>query len=106
MPTISVGALSFTFDDDWQASKYDDWSFYRHRFQRIRNEVKAVDILAISPERTVWFIEVKDYRRHPRSKPTTSRTRSRTRYSTPSPRCSRPASTATSPTRPQSPRPR
>jgi hypothetical protein len=69
MSTISVGALRFTFEDDWQASKYDDWSFYRNRFQRIRSEVKAIDILAIAADRTVWFIEVKDYRRYPRTKP-------------------------------------
>jgi len=69
MSTIAVGALSFTFDDDWQVSKYDDWSFYRKRFQRVRSEVKAIDILAIASDRTTWFIEVKDYRRHPRTKP-------------------------------------
>jgi hypothetical protein len=69
MPTIPVGALSFTFDDGWLASGYDDWSFYRNRFQRIRDQVKAVDLLAIDPDRTAWLIEVKDYRRHRRTKP-------------------------------------
>lgn len=69
MPELPVETLCFTFPSDWQASKYDDWSFYRHRFQRIRNEVKAIDILAIAPDRTTWFIEVKDYRRHQRTKP-------------------------------------
>lgn len=69
MPKIPVEALSFTFGDDWLASKYDDWSFYRNRFQKIRNNVKAVDLLAIAPDRTAWLIEVKDYRRHPRTKP-------------------------------------
>lgn len=69
MPAIPVEALSFTFGDDWLASKYDDWSFYHLRFKRIRNEIKAVDILAIAPDRTTWFIEVKDYRRHQRTKP-------------------------------------
>jgi hypothetical protein len=31
--------------------------------------VKAVDILAVDPEQTGWLIEVKDYSRHPRTKP-------------------------------------
>jgi hypothetical protein len=69
MPTVEVGTLTFVFDVGWQASKYDDWAFYRQQFQRVRNGVKAVDILAVAPDRTVWFIEVKDYRHHPRTKP-------------------------------------
>jgi len=69
MPRIPVEALSFTFDDDWLASKYDDWSFYHNRFRKIRDQVKAIDLLAIDPDRTAWLIEVKDYRRHPRTKP-------------------------------------
>jgi len=69
MTTISLGALCFCFDDDWRASQYDEWSFYRRRFMQIRNGVKAIDLLAISPDRTTWFIEVKDYRRSRRTKP-------------------------------------
>lgn len=69
MPRIPVEALSFAFDDDWLASKYDDWSFYRNRFRKLRDKVKAIDLLAIDPDQTAWLIEVKDYRRHPRTKP-------------------------------------
>lgn len=69
MPTISVETLAFKFGDDWLVSKYDDWSYYKNRFQKIRAGVKAVDLLAIDPARTIWIIEVKDYRRHPRTKP-------------------------------------
>lgn len=39
MPTIPVEALSFTFNDDWLVSKYDEWSFYLHRLKRIRANV-------------------------------------------------------------------
>lgn len=30
--------------------------------------IKAVDIIAIDPQKTVWLIEAKDYRTHRRSK--------------------------------------
>lgn len=62
--------LLFQFPDSWDACKYDDWSYYRKRFQRTCDS-KAVDILALSPLQggTLWLIEVKDYRRHRRQKP-------------------------------------
>jgi hypothetical protein len=36
----------------------------------MRDGIRAVDVLAIDPERTAWFIEIKDYRVHKRTKPT------------------------------------
>jgi len=68
MPTLVVDTLTFDFPAGWAASKYDDWSFYRNRFRRFLHGMKAVDVLAVSPNRTVFLIEVKDYRQHPRSK--------------------------------------
>jgi hypothetical protein len=68
MPIIVVDTLTFDFPAGWTASKYDDWSFYRNRFRRFLNAIKAVDVLAISPDKTLFLIEVKDYRRHRRSK--------------------------------------
>jgi len=68
MPTLVVDTLTFDFPAGWIASKYDGWSFYRHRFSHFLRGMKAVDILAIAPNGTVFLIEVKDYRRHPRTK--------------------------------------
>jgi hypothetical protein len=64
-----VDGLNFDFPDDWQVSKYDDWSFYRNQFGRMRNGIKSLDLLAIDPSNTAWLIEVKDYRVNPRTKP-------------------------------------
>jgi hypothetical protein len=69
MPTLSVDGLAFDFPDPWEATKYDDWSFYRNQFVRMWNGIKSVDLLAIDPDKTVWLIEVKDYRMHARTKP-------------------------------------
>src|SRR5947209_1735423 len=93
MPTaLTEGALTFTFPGRWTASKLDEWSFLRKQLQpaaqRCRQPcgkceselscercgtpktvgVKAMDFLALPPDRTAWLIEVKDYRREPRTK--------------------------------------
>jgi|SRR5579871_444719 len=68
MPRLVVDTLTFDFPAGWTASQYDGWSFYRHRFNRFLHGIKAVDILAIDPNGTVFLVEVKDYRRHPRKK--------------------------------------
>ena len=64
-----VDGLYFNFPDDWHVSKYDDWSFYRNQFSRMWNGIKSLDLLAISPSKTAWLIEVKDYRVYQRTKP-------------------------------------
>ncbi|OQA08159.1 MAG: hypothetical protein BWY66_01112 [bacterium ADurb.Bin374] len=73
MITIREGGLTFDFPDTWTASSFDRWSYYINQFSKTggqgRQGVKAVDILALDPDRTAWFIEVKDYRRHRRTKP-------------------------------------
>jgi hypothetical protein len=68
MPSIIEGQLVFDFPNDWQASKFDEWSFYRNQFQQVCGGAKAVDLLAIAPNACFWNIEVKDYRRHRRTK--------------------------------------
>ncbi|MGE0681694.1 MAG: hypothetical protein AB7P69_12455 [Candidatus Binatia bacterium] len=68
MPSISEGALTFQFPNDWQATKFDEWSFYRNQFQSVCGGAKAIDMLAIDPNHCLWAIEVKDYRQHPRAK--------------------------------------
>ena len=64
-----VDGLNFYFPDNWQVSKYDDWSFYRNQFARMRNGIKSLDLLAIDTDKTTWLIEVKDYRANQRTKP-------------------------------------
>lgn len=70
MPTLEVDNLTFDFPSHWLASKYDDWTYYQKHFRQIVSHTKAVDVLAIDPQNTAWLIEVKDYRRHRRSKKT------------------------------------
>jgi hypothetical protein len=68
MPSITEGKLHFDFPENWQVTKYDDWAFYKNQFSKLQDGLKAIDILAIDPETTVWFIEIKDYRQHQRTK--------------------------------------
>ena len=92
MISVDVDTQRFDFPDDWQVSKPDGWSFYRNQYQRLLNGVrlpcprcgaelrcshcntaqnaggKAIDLVAVAPNGTVWLIEVKDYRRHRRTK--------------------------------------
>lgn len=67
--TLQVARLTFTFPAGWQASKYDDWSFYRNQFSRQHNGIQAVDVLASAPNGTAYLIEVKDYRHPDTEKP-------------------------------------
>jgi hypothetical protein len=67
---LHVDGIVFEFKVGWQTSKYDRWSFYRRRFGAMRDGIKAVDLLAVGPDRTAWFIEVKDYGARARTKPT------------------------------------
>ncbi len=69
MPEVSVGLLGFSFQAGWHVSQYDTWAFYRRRFINTRDKTKAVDVIAIGPDRTAYLIAVKDYRRHQRTKP-------------------------------------
>lgn len=69
MIRLPVDGLVFCFPDEWTASKYDEWTFYRKQFARIRNGIKAIDILAVDASATAWLIEVKDYSVNPRTKP-------------------------------------
>lgn len=66
---IPVDSLIFSFPNDWRVAKYDDWQFCR-AFQKMSSGIKGVDLIAISPNNTVWFIEAKDYRIHRRTKTT------------------------------------
>ena len=67
MSVITEGTLTFSFPTGCQASKYDDWSFYRNQFQPVASGSKAVDILCVEGDIS-WLIEIKDYRQYPRTK--------------------------------------
>ena len=69
MTTITEGNLTFSFENGCQASKYDEWSFYKKQFQNVAGGSKGVDILCVESD-TSWLIEIKDYREHERKKPT------------------------------------
>ncbi len=60
---IQEGHLSFTFPTGTEATKYDDWSFYRNQFNSAFGGAKAVDFVFVDGD-TTWLIEVKDYRAH------------------------------------------
>lgn len=60
--------LTFRFPDGWAVAKYDTWEYYRQHFIKCRDGLKAIDFVAVDPSDTVWLIEVKDYRLHPRTK--------------------------------------
>ncbi len=67
MPTIDVDGLKFKFNDEIKTSKFDDWSFYRNQFSKMANGIKAVDIIVVE-NKTVYLVEVKDYRGRLREK--------------------------------------
>lgn len=70
MTSLQVDGLAFRFPSNWCVSRYDEWSFYRNQFGKMRDGIKAVDLVAVDGSATAWLIEVKDYRAHARMKPT------------------------------------
>ena len=62
---LEVDGIGFRFNDGVRFIKYDETSFYHNKLSRIKNGIKAVDIVACG-EGTLYLIEVKDYRRHAR----------------------------------------
>lgn len=62
MPSLDVDGLQFDFPATWSASKFDGWTYYR-RFVEAQQGLKAVDVIAVAPDETLWLIEAKDYRR-------------------------------------------
>lgn len=69
MQRLLVDGLKFDFPNGWQASKYDEWSYYRNQFVKQFNGIKAVDVIALAPRHLVILIEVKDYRHPDTEKP-------------------------------------
>ena len=67
--TVDVDGMTLTMPAGWWAWKYDDSSFHRNQFQSFAEGSKAVDAVALSTDGDLWLIELKDYRRHRRTKP-------------------------------------
>ncbi|WJJ92609.1 hypothetical protein [Neopusillimonas aromaticivorans] len=65
--SLTEGRLTFGFPADDIATQYDEWSFYRNQFNSCFGGTKAVDFVYVDA-RALWLIEVKDYRRHARTK--------------------------------------
>ncbi|MHC5538328.1 hypothetical protein ACYOEI_08875 [Singulisphaera rosea] len=61
--TFEEGFLTFVFDDEWLAVKYDEHPDYRGRIRNLP-ETKAVDFAAIGSGNALFLIEVKDFRGH------------------------------------------
>lgn len=68
--TVDVDGIRLTVPNGWWIWKYDDSAFHRGQFQSFAGGSKAVDAVALG-NGVLWLIEVKDYRRHRRSKPST-----------------------------------
>ncbi len=69
MPSLTEGKLRFDFPEGWEVTQYDSWTFYEKHFQGCCSGNKAMDFLAIDPDQdSLWLIEAKDYRIHPRTK--------------------------------------
>lgn len=69
MPVLDIDGLTFSFPDRWEASKFDEWSFYRNQFAKQGSGIKAVDAIAVDPGKHAFLIEVKDYRHPETEKP-------------------------------------
>ena len=67
--SADVDGMLLTFPAGWWVWKYDDSDFYQKQFQNFAGGVKAMDAIALDPAKTLWLIELKDYRQNKRRKP-------------------------------------
>jgi hypothetical protein len=65
---IREGQLEHRFQDTWTVSKLDVWPFYLDHFQSQCADNKAVDMIARDSTRSLWFVELNDYRVYRRTK--------------------------------------
>jgi hypothetical protein len=68
MPKLTEGKLTFAVTQRWKAWQPETWSYYRNQFQKVCGGAKVVDLIFVDPHNCAWFIEVKDYRQHCRTK--------------------------------------
>lgn len=64
-----IDGFRLTVPAGWWVWKYDDSSFHRNQFQSFAGGSNAVDAVVLSDQGELWLVEVKDYRRHRRTKP-------------------------------------
>lgn len=57
-----VDGFEFSFPSDWVTTGYDTWRYFRKQFQGVLHGQKAVDVLALGGDGTLWCVELKDYR--------------------------------------------
>lgn len=69
MTSVDVDGVRLTVPEGWWIWKYDDSAFHRNQFQNFAGGSKAMDAVSLARDRTLWLIEVKDYRRNRRRKP-------------------------------------
>ena len=67
--TVDIDGQRLTVPQGWWVWRYDDSSFHRNQFQSLAGGSKAMDAVAWSDKGILWLIELKDYRRHRRVKP-------------------------------------
>lgn len=69
MTSITVDRFQFALPSGWSVLVYDKCTFYREHFNGLAGS-KAADLLALSPnDGELSLVEIKDYRRHRRTKP-------------------------------------
>jgi hypothetical protein len=66
--TAEVDGMQLTMPVGWWVWDYDKSDFHTS-FQSFAGGSQAMDAVAWEPNGTLWLIEVKDYRRHKRTKP-------------------------------------
>lgn len=64
--TIEIQEEMLCFNFEFYAIKFDDSQYYREHFIKIKNNIAAVDILAVN-DSIGYLIEIKDYK-HPDTK--------------------------------------
>lgn len=67
--TADVDGMRLTMPAGWWIWEYDKSDFHQMQFQNFAGGVKAMDAIALDPTQTLWLIELKDYRRNRRRKP-------------------------------------
>jgi len=64
MPELDVDGAVFCFPDDWEASKFDEWSYFRSVMSRIVDPLgrapHGCDVVVLH-DGDLWLIEAKDY---------------------------------------------
>lgn len=71
MPELDVDGAVFCFPDGWEASKFDEWAYFRSVMSRIVDPLgrasHGCDVVALH-DGDLWLIEAKDYS-HPDAVP-------------------------------------